>query len=52
MITDRRRFARENILAEEKLRTSPGNRSCLSGLDWEDPRNHSVPALLPYAPEG
>ncbi len=51
MITDCWRFVREGSLSEEELKASLGNRSYLSGLDWEDPRNHSVPALLPYAPE-
>ena len=47
MITDCWRFAREGTLSEEELRASLGNRSYLSGLDWEDPRNHSVPSLRP-----
>lgn len=51
MITDCWRFAREGTLSEEELRASLGNRSYLSGLDWDDPRNYSVPSLRPPEPE-
>lgn len=47
MITDAWRYAFEGSLSEEALRESLGNRSYLSGLDVEDPRNLLVPSLRP-----
>ena len=51
MITDCWRFVRGDGVDEDGLKTSLGRRSYLSGFDWEDPRNQSVPSLLPPEPE-
>ena len=47
MITDCYAFVRNSVMTEEDLRQSLGNRSYLSGLPVDDPRNYSVPSLRP-----
>ena len=47
MISDAYAYAVEGTLSEEKLVGSLENRSYLSGLDTEDPRNHAVRSLRP-----
>ena len=47
MITDCHAFARKGTVDAETLRKSIGNRSYLSGLDAEDPRNYAVRSLQP-----
>ena len=49
MITAAWRFIREEPGAGEALAGLVGNRSYLSGLPADDPRNFSVPSLLPSA---
>ncbi len=47
MITDCFAFLRSDGFSEAQLRESLGNRSYLSGLDAEDPRNYAVRSLRP-----
>lgn len=47
MIRDCFAFAREGTLSSRELAQSIGNRSYLSGLDVEDPRNFAVRSLRP-----
>ncbi|MBR2822780.1 MAG: zinc dependent phospholipase C family protein [Clostridia bacterium] len=52
MITDAWKYVYEGSLTEAELRESVGNRSYLSGLDVEDPRNLTVPSLMPPSDPG
>jgi len=47
MITDCYGFLQSGAMSEAELAQSLGNRSYLSGLDTEDPRNLAVPSLQP-----
>ena len=47
MIADAWDYARKETVSEEALKASLGNRSYLSGLDADDPRNRLVPNLMP-----
>ena len=47
MIADAWDYARKGTVSEEALKASLGNRSYLSGLDADDPRNRLVPSLMP-----
>ena len=47
MITDAWSYARKGTVSAEALKVSLGNRSYLSGLDVDDPRNRLVPSLMP-----
>ena len=50
MITAAWAYAREGRIGREELRAEIGNRSYLSGLDAEDPRNRTVRSLMPPEP--
>ena len=43
-------YAGEESVNKEELRREIGNRSYLSGLDVEDPRNRTVRSLMPPEP--
>ena len=43
-------YAGEGSIDAETLRQAIGNRSYLSGLDTEDPRNRTVRSLMPPEP--
>ena len=47
MISAAWEFARAGSLSGEELKAVLGNRSYLSGLDAEDPRNWLVRSLMP-----
>ena len=50
MITAAWAYAREGRISREELSQAIGNRSYLSGLDADDPRNRTVRSLMPPEP--